>query len=236
MKASEILFLKDTWTNDSPERHTSAKGLKDAAVGVLVSCLCTDCEHVPGIRQQTGTLWVTSKSVVNGHNQIFPGKQMDLWFGVCFCFFKQKTSSKLKLDSFYLFLLCSGKWDFGNIEKERLTALHQRTIQFLLCFSSLGNRQIRKLGSRLCPSWSFWSTDMLHSRQRNNLNGNLGNSLFISLDATWSLVLLFYMPLPHRQIYGTTFQDILQTDIFLYQLYLGEIKYTDSKFNERHYN
>jgi len=77
---------------------------------------------------------------------------------------------------------------------------------------------------------------MLHSRQRNNLNGNLGNSLFISLDATWSLVLLFYMPLPHRQIYGTTFQDILQTDIFLYQLYLGEIKYTDSKFNERHYN
>lgn len=36
MKASEILFLKDAWTNDSHERHTSAKGLKNAAAGVLV--------------------------------------------------------------------------------------------------------------------------------------------------------------------------------------------------------
>lgn len=164
--------MKHTWTKDNHGRHACAKGLENAALGVLLCCLCIGCMHMPDIRQQIRILWAACKSVVNGQNQIFLGKQVDLGFEFCFYFSKQEACSNLKL----LLLVVSTTFNEMEPWKEnqnkrrnnnkktstsppppkgrkkarkkertwRLAALHQRAIQIPSSFSSLGNRQIRK--------------------------------------------------------------------------------------------
>lgn len=57
------------------------------------------------------------KSVVNGHNQDFPGKEMDLGFGFCFCFSAQETSSKLNSTPIIFFCYVQGTGTLATLKK-----------------------------------------------------------------------------------------------------------------------
>lgn len=97
-------------------------------------------------------------------------------------------------------------------QKRRLTALHQRTVQ-ILCFSSLGNKQIRKIGSRLRPAaHSEIQTYCIPGRKSTCVE----TLLILHLFPFMYHLLFFYGQLPHSQIYSTTmFPDISQIDICL---------------------